>query len=427
LLGAGGGGFNGGLDAAPVALGPAVAKGYAGAVTDTGHKSSDGAQWALNEPDKVADWGHRANHLTALFAKELVADYYGRPATRAYFQGCSNGGRDALMEARRYPDDYDGIIAGDPAADWTGMTASFLWNYQTLFLTPGASGLATKIKLVNDAVLAKCDGLDGVKDGVLENPGECRFDPAELQCKSGDSPDCLTPAEVIALRKIHSGPGLRDGRTVFPGFPVGGEAIPDNRNGWIDRSKNGIFVLGAEFYRWMVYGDPNWAPERFQLDQDYPMAKARLGPIVDANDPDLRLFSRRGGKLILYHGWYDGAVSPEATISYFEAVRRRLGASAAADHVRLFMAPGMAHCGFGPGANAFDMLTPLDQWVTHGVAPERIIATKYDDDFSAFKGLPAKPLKTHPLCAWPKTAHYDGAGSTDDAASFTCRAPAKSS
>ena len=420
LLAVGGGGFSGGLDTVAITLGTGLADGYAGLATDAGHLTVEGAGWAAGQPEKVVDWSHRANHVGARFAKALIEMHYGRPARRAYFNGCSNGGRDALMEAARYPDDYDGIIAGAPAFDWTGMNAAFLWNWQTIFQSPGAQSLPTKIATVSAAIRAKCDVRDGVKDGILENPRVCRFDPSELACKGADEKTCLTVPEVSALRKIYAGPRLRNGKAVSSGLALGDEDIPANANGWLDPTAQGTGTFGAEFFRWMVYQDPNWRAESFSLNRDYPKAVAQMGSLVDVG-PDLRAFTARGGKLILWHGWSDARVPAERTVRYYGDVQRKIGGSLAKKSVRLFMAPGMAHCFAGPGPNKFDMVPELDRWVERGKAPEQVIATKFDNDLFALAGLPTKPLRTRPLCPWPKTAHYKGKGSTDDAANFACR------
>lgn len=420
LLAVGGGGFSGGLDTVAVTLGSGLADGYAGLATDAGHKTVEGAGWAAGQPEKVVDWSHRANHVGALFAKALIETHYGRPASRAYFNACSNGGRDALMEAGRYPDDYDGIIAGAPAFDWTGMNAAFLWNWQAIYQTPGAETLPAKIPSVSTAIRAKCDALDGVKDGILENPRMCRFDPSELTCKGANEKTCLTPPEANALRKIYEGPRLPNGKAVYSGLALGDEDIPANANGWLDATAQGTGTFGTEFFRWMVHQDPNWKAESFSLDRDYPLAVARMGSLVDVG-PDLRAFTARGGKLILWHGWSDARVPAERTVQYYQDVQRKIGARSAKKSVRLFMAPGMAHCFAGPGPNKFNMVPELDRWVEQGKAPERVIATKFDNDLLAIVGLPTKPLRTRPLCPWPKTAHYKGKGSTDDAANFICR------
>jgi feruloyl esterase len=420
LLGVGGAGLNGGLALAPLTLGPLLAKGYAGAATDVGHDSAAGAKWAYHAQPKVVDWGHRGEHLTAVFAKAAIRVFYGRPAQHAYFQGCSNGGREALMEARRYPQDYDGIIAGAPASYGVGQTTAFVWHHELVARTPGASTLGSKLKLVQDAVLKQCDQLDGVADGLIENPQLCRFDPAKLQCKPGVSgSDCLDPGEVAVLRSIYQGPRVQ-GRQISSGFPPGGEGVPGNWDAWITSDKSIAASLGQEFFRWIVYQDPSWTLSRFDLDKDYAAASARLASTIDSKDPDLRAFARRGGKLIIYHGWDDAAVPAGNSLNYYDGVRRALG-SAAADHVRLFMAPGMMHCAGGPGPSSFDMLSELDRWATGGPPPERVIASRYDNPLAALTGEHGKALQTRPLCAWPKTAHSIGTGSTDAAENFVCR------
>jgi hypothetical protein len=414
MLGAGGGGFNGGLEIAAFTLKDPVGRGYAALATDAGHETVESAKFAAESVEQLKDYGYRANHVGAEFAKALIATYYGKPVQRAYFHGCSNGGRDALMEARRFPEDYDAIIAGAPAADFTNLMSRFIWNRQAIESAPT---LDDKLKRVGAAVMAKCDALDGVKDGLLENPLNCPFNPAELQCKNGDGPNCLNTAEVAALRKIYSGPRLPDGKQIYPGQPVGGEAVKDNWKGLFDLSEE---TLGSEGLRWMVHRDPKWSVDRFDLARDSALAKERVGAIVDSNDPDLSAFMSRGGKLMLYHGWNDMAIPATATLDYQAALRKTLG-PVADQQVRLFMVPGLMHCGGGPGATYFDALGELDRWVESGKAPERIIATEYDPP-SRILVLPgSKKVGTRPLCSWPKVAHYNRSGSTKDAANFSCK------
>jgi len=413
LLGVGGGGFSGGLPTMALMLRIPLSKGYAGVATDVGHDASDGAQWAFGHREKLIDYGYRGNHLAALTAKALIRGFYGTPETHAYFQGCSNGGREALMEVSRFPTDYDGVIAGAPATSFTPLFTGFVFNNLAVSAAPG---LAAKLPLVNAAVLKKCDVLDGVKDGVLENPSRCAFDPAELQCKAGAGPDCLDAGEVAALRKLYQGARLRSGQSVISGFAVGGETT--DWTAWITSPKSSQINFGTEFYRWMVIGDPNWDKAGFDLDRDYRLAEQRVAPILDSDNPDIRAFVGRGGKLIVYHGWSDPAVPPGSSLRYFQAVQRRSDPQGKA--VRLFMVPGMGHCFNGPGATAFDMLPELDRWVEHGPAPERVVANKPENAIFALLGLPTKSLRSRPLCAWPKTARYNGSGSTDDATNFTC-------
>jgi feruloyl esterase len=420
LVGTGGGGFSGGLGSAPILLNPLVGKGYAAAASDVGHPASDDAKWAYKHPVQLVDWAHRGNHVTAQFAKALATEFYAKPLQRSYFWGCSNGGRDALMEAWRYPGDYDGIVAGAPAAPWTRDMMAMAWNIRALDGPPAVRFTPAKLKLVNDAVMARCDTLDGVKDGVLEDPRACHFDPSKLQCKSGEGADCLSAAEVKALKAIYQGPRTRDGKQVSAGFPAGGETV--EWAGWITNPNAQHRLYPAESYRRIVYEDPSWSLDRFDLDRDYPAAAKVLGPVVDSDNPDIRPFLRHGGKLVLYHGWADAALPPGNTITYYDAVKAKAGA-AAASQVRLFMIPGGAHCFGGAGPTQVDWVDTLDSWFATGRAPERIVAVKPENPMAAFLGQPTKAVRTRPLCAWPKRAHWNGSGSTDDAANFSCAAP----
>ena len=323
------------------------------------------------------------------------------------------------MEVSRFPADYDGVIAGAPAAPWTRLAASFVFNRQAVFSPAGAPALGAKLGLITKAVLNKCDALDGVADGVLENPRACRFDPAELQCKAGVDPKtCLSAGEVTATRKLYTGPRLGNGSLMLNGFAVGGETTGWDE--WITSAKSSQFNFGTQFFRWFVYGDGSWEPSRFSINRDFA-ASADAGRILNSDTADIRSFTRRGGKLIVFQGWSDAAIPPEATIRYFEAARDK--SDPKGNNTRLFMAPGMGHCFGGPGPNSFDLLADLDRWAEHGKAPERVVATKFPNDLLALIKVPQKALRTRPLCAWPKVARYNGSGSTDDAANFSCVKP----
>ncbi len=413
MLGTGGGGFNGGLSSAAFGLVAPVNKGYVALATDAGHDVSASPVWALNNPEKIVDFGYRANHVGAVAAKAIIAFYYGASAKRAYFQGCSNGGRDALMLAQRYPNDYDGIVAGAPANDWTGLFAAFMHDDQVIGSAPGVNA---KLKLVHDAAIQKCDALDGAKDGLISNPSQCRFDPVILQCKAGDGSTCLSKSEVTAVRAIYQGTRAADGRLIMPGFSPGSEY---QWSSWFSTPKGAASGMGPDFYRYMVFGEPTWERSQFVLARDYPETKRRLSSVLDATNPDLRPFVRHGGKLLMYHGWDDAAIPPGNSVRYYKAVRHALGPKAG--NARLFMVPGMAHCAGGNGPGFFDAVGALDRWVEGGKAPERLTVAKYDSFVRALAGAPAKVLSTRPICAWPKTSHYAGSGSVDDAASFVCR------
>ncbi len=423
MLGAGNGGYGGSLMLSSLTMHGSVAKGYASAGTDLGHVGTGDtdAKWALNEPNRITDFGHRANHLTAGFAKAVIAAYYQGALKAAYFQGCSDGGREALMEAQRYPDDYDAIIAGAPANAWTRLMTSFMANDRAVFSKPESAIPTAKLKLLQDASVAKCDAADGVKDGVIDDPRKCGFDPAVLQCRGGDTAECLTAPQVAAAKALYQPTRDGAGKSFFPGYMPGAEAFPGAWDVWLTGPKAQHGTFSSEFFRYMVYSNANWQPTQFNLVRDYAAAKSRMAPVLDSDNPDITPFLKRGGKLILYHGWNDAAIAPENTIQYYQSVLR--ATPGAADSVRLFMVPGMSHCLGGPGATIFDPLTALDQWRQKGTAPQSIVATKYDNDLLAYLGLPAKPVRTRPLCPFPKVARWDGKGSTDDAANFSCVAP----
>ena len=426
LIGIGGGGLNGGLGSSLGDMAAAVERGYAGVISDLGHDINGGTKWGM-DPARVVDFGHLANHVTAEVGKGVVSRFYDRSASRSYFQGCSGGGREALMLAQRYPSDYDGIIAGAPAADFVGLMSAGMWNSQRVYRTPEAAGFPAKLKLLRAAAARSCDALDGVSDGVIDNPLACRFDPAELQCKAGEDPaTCLSGAEVGIAREIYRGARMSDGTKVLAGYPVGSEADFTNPGlGWgpfITENGIGAKLLGTEFFRWLVYRDANWQAKSFLLDTDYPAAMTRLGAVVNATDPDLRPFLRRGGKLLIYHGWEDAAIPAGATLDYYSAMRQRTG-SFADEGVRLFMLPGVAHCAGGPGPGIFDRLETLEHWVEGGVAPNQVTARKYEDDMAALAGKPSRLLRARPVCAWPRIARYTGKGSADAPTSYRCERP----
>ncbi|MEH0194209.1 tannase/feruloyl esterase family alpha/beta hydrolase [Caulobacter sp. CCNWLY153] len=428
LWGVGGGGLSGGLATAGLTLGSALEQGYAGVATDAGHDDAPDAAWAINAPIRIRDFGFNANHLGVQAAKAAIETYYGQPAKKAYFHGCSNGGRDALMLAQRFPQDYDGIVVGAPAANYTGVMASFARNQNLFTSTPGAQSLLAKLPLLHDAVMQRCDKLDGVADGVLEDPSACKFDPAQLQCKPGQDPGkCLTAPEVGFARAVYQGTRGRDGKLIYPGLPVSSEynASSVGPLGWGPWFMSPPYTgsnLAKEFYRGLVKQDVKWELASFNLDRDNAEAKAKVGADLDALDPDLRPFLKRGGKLLIYHGWEDAAIPAQATLDYYAAMRKRTG-RAADDNVRLFMAPGMNHCGQGPGPNTLDQIGDIDRWISSGKAPQQIIAVKPSNGLAAFFGAKVQVARSRPLCAYPMVSTYKGSGSTDEAANFSCKLP----
>ena len=430
FMATGNGGYGGSLGQPRLAMRPALHRGYVTAGTDMGH-SGDGstgedASWALNNPEVLADFGHRANHVTAEFAKAMILAYYGKVQQYAYFQGCSDGGREALMEAQRYPDDFDGIVAGAPANQWPRLMTSMAWSWKVAHADAASMIPDAKLPIIQAAALADCDKLDGVADGVVEDPRLCKFDPAKIECKDGDRPDCLTKAQVLALKALYAGPRGADGKQLFPGFPAGGEATPNAWTLWISGEKAQHPNFARSFYRNMVYSDAAWDyPADFDLGRALADSTAKVGGIVASDNPDMSAFQKSGGKLIMFHGWADAAISPYATIQYYDAVRAKMGVGKADGFSRLFMAPGVSHCLGGPGPNSFDMLEAISGWVEKGLAPDRVIATKYDNDYASLLDMTATVVRTRPLCAYPKVAAWDGKGSTDTAESFVCKVPGK--
>lgn len=426
--GIGNGGFAGTIT--QPALAAAVARGYAAASTDTGHTTTD-ASWALGHPEKIVDYGHRAVHEMTEKAKSIISAFYGNAPKRSYFASCSNGGRQALMEAQRYPNDYDGLIAGAPANYFTHILTGFAWDLQATLNDPASYIPASKLKAVETAALAVCDARDGVTDGVIDDPTKCSFDPSVLLCKGAESDACLTEKQIVALKKIYAGPRTSTGEQIIPGFVPGAETGPGGWLAWITGagSNKGLqFFFATQTFANMIYNNPEWDLKTFNLDKDSKLADEKLASSLNATDPNLKAFKARGGKLILYHGWSDAALPPVNTINYFQSVVSKMGQRDAGSVIRLFMVPGMQHCGAGPGPDSFgatvtraqsdsqhDMSVALERWVEEGIAPDQIIASKR-------QGVdPKSPaIRTRPLCPYPQMARYKGSGSTDDAANFVC-------
>src|SRR6267143_1320030 len=421
---AGNGGFAGAIPFASLA--GALTAGYAAAGTDDGHTGGT-ATFAPGHHQQVIDFGFRALKETTDSAKALIAAFYGSGPARSYFVGCSDGGREALMEAQRFPDDFDGISAGAPANDWTHLFTGFLWNEQALFADPAATIPPGKLSVIQAAALAQCDKLDGIADAIINDPRKCHFDPTVLQCAGADAPTCLTAPQVAAVRKIYDGPrNPRTGQLIFPGYEAGAEAAPGGWSAWI----TGPFPIagaptiqaffGNQCFTYIVFEDPRFDFRSFNFDTDVAFADATTAGTINSTDPDLSRFRARGGKLLEWFGWDDPAIPPRSAINYFESVVARSGGERALQQTqeffRLFLAPGVLHCGGGPGPNVFDVLTPLVRWVEHGDAPERITATKYVSD------TPPNVAMTRPLCPFPKFAEYKGKGDKNDAASFVCKA-----
>lgn len=431
LLGTGNGGFAGSISFRQMS--GYLMRGFAVSGSDAGHRAEAGdASWAYGHPEKVKDFGWRAVHLTAATAKQIVQSYYGKAQSKAYFDACSDGGREALMEAQRFPDDYDGILAGAPANYWSHLIGAGVAATQSLTADPRAYISDLKLPAIQKASLAACDALDGLRDGIIADPSQCHFDPSVLLCKGDDSPDCLTQPQVDALNSLYAGAKDHSGTTLFPGLTMGDET------GW------GIWVIGegpggsaAALYaqndfRYIVTGDPKWNVLTADLDDSVRQSAQKTAADLDSTDPDLTRFAARGGKLIVYHGWNDPAISPWNTLAYYKSVQQQMGAQKVDSFARLYMAPGMEHCTGGPGPSAFGQLgiptskgqkfglfDALEDWVEKDAVPGDIFATKYAPAENGAR----KAVMTRPLCSYPQVAKYNGSGDANDAASFACAAP----
>jgi len=396
----GNGGWSGSINRGALTAG--IRNGYAISATDTGH-SGGSASFALGHPEKLIDYAYRSEHEMTVKSKAIIAAFYGEGPKHAYWTGCSAGGKQALMEAQRYPTDFDGIVAGSPAANWVGRATQSIWTAQAVHNNEASYIPPAKYPAIHRAVIAACDDLDGVADGVLESPRACKFDPKVIECKSGDSDDCLTTAQVEAARKIY-GPSVnpRTKKSIYPGLEYGSEL------GWATWGGPKPLAIGLDYFRYVVFENPDWDFRTLDFDRDVTRAQDLDSHRINALDPDLRPFFAHGGKLIQYHGWNDPQIAPGNSVDYYESVLRKLGGHAKVDDsYRLFMVPGMAHCGGGEGPNQFDMLNALEQWVEQKTAPARIVASR--------------PSRTRPLCPYPQVAVYTGTGSTDDEANFVCK------
>ncbi len=422
FYGVGGGGFAGNVALQGVST--ALSRGYATGGTDMGHPSANGLDpaFALETPgtlneDAIIDFGHRATHLMTTVGKQLARELYGRSVGKAYFEGCSTGGRQGLAEMQRYPDDYDGVIAGAPVYNAL-VYSNALFRVQAFHSKPGGNLAPEHVPLINKAVMAACDAKDGVADGILADPRQCKWEPVELQCRAGETagPQCLTPTQVETVKKVYSGLKSADGKWLAMPLMPGGEAD------WVDRSigtkelplgRNA--VLGAPFVSHLVKADPKYDLMSFDPATGVGEIEASFaGREVIQQNADLSRYFSRGGKLILWHGFNDPGPSALSTIAYLEQVAQATGAGAdkAGDtsaRARLFLAPGVLHCRGGAGPDRFDMLAAMENWAEKGVAPEQVIATKADSRLS------------RPLCPYPQMAKYKGAGDTNEAANFVCR------
>jgi feruloyl esterase len=386
-----------------------LSRGYATAATDDGHQGNPlDASFAAGHPEKLIDFGHRAVHEMTVAAKAAVAAYYQKPPSRSLFASCSTGGRQALMEAYRYPQDYNAISSMAPANPMTALMVSSLWTGYAVARTGASRIPPAKFTLVHKAAVAACDADDGVKDGIISAPERCHFDPAVLACKGDEADDCLTKDQIEALRAIYQGP--RDpatGRQIFAGFMPGSEQMFPLQTG------PQPFGAAFTYMRDLVFKNPQWDFKSFDYGSDSALAVKAGAAILDVPPDGLGKFFGEGRKLLLSHGWADGLIPSLNTVGFYKDLTQHLGARKAGDSVRLFMIPGMGHCAGGEGPFVADMVSVIDQWAQDGKPPERIVVSN----------PPGAPPRTRPLCPYPKEAVYSGSGSTDEEQNFRCGLP----
>ena len=388
------------------AMANAVAEGYASASTDTGHKGGN-ALFAIDHPEKLTDFAYRSVHEMVVTAKATITRYYSQGPRLSYWNGCSTGGRQGLMSAQRYPEDFDAILAGAPANYQTHLHAWDLAVSTPVLKDPASAVPAAKLEMVNRTVVNACDARDGVADGVLNEPLKCTFDVASLQCKAGDAENCLTAPQVAALKRVYEPAKTSSGQVVFPGKVPGAEIGFGSYIG--GQNAPGISVGSFQ----VAYNDAKWDWRTFDLNKALPVVDQKVGAIVNAVNPDLSKFKARGGKLLMYHGWNDTAISPGNAIDYYTSVQKRMGGRQD-DFIRLFMAPGMNHCGGGVGPNQVNWMAALERWRESGVAPDRIDAVRLGTN---------RVETSRPLCPYPQVAVYSGKGTTNDAGNFSCKNP----
>ena len=426
----GGGGFVGAVDnqaqgGMSAGLTP-LERGYATVGTDTGHTGTPiDASWALNDQEAKDNFAERAVHRTVEVSKLIITEYYEGNIDHSYFLGCSRGGGQAMISAQRYPQDFDGIISGAPALDWTGIAAGFIRNQQFVFPDPDhvESPVITQANrdLLAESLRDTCDAIDGVADNIINDPRTCTFDPAELpSCQSGPADACVTGTQLAAIKAIYEGPNVA-GDQLHPGFPLGGETDPWGWDYWITQAQSsqlppGIpnlqYAYGTEILRYFIFNDPDWSYAGYSF-QDWREKSAETAALLNATDPDLSEFRDAGGKLILWHGWSDAGLTALGSIEYYDSVERQ--DPALRDYFRMFLMPGVGHCEGGPGPDFVDWISALERWVEDGTPPERPVASKIDDQ--------GNDLMERPLCPYPQSARYDGRGDPNVHESYTCVAP----
>jgi feruloyl esterase len=401
FVAAGNGGFWGAIRYA--ALIDPLSRGFAVAGTDHGHVGGGSDTSFAADPEKLIDFAWRAAHEMTVKSKALIDAYYGQGPRRSYWSGCTSGGRQGVDELQRFPEDFDAVIAGAPTNDIAALQAYSILIEQ-IMTDPAGRFPTAKLSLVKAGAVAACDLGDGVADGVIGDPLSCVFDPGDLQCTAGDAPECLTPRELEQVAAMHRGViSPATGERVYPGVE------PSAEDGLAIFGST--FSLGGGFWRGVVFGDPDWDVWSFDVDRDVALGRAAHDGVLESAEPDLTPFLARGGKLLLWHGWTDPLVTPRHTVDYYEAVVDAVGEARASEGVRLFMAPGVDHCGGGDGPNQIDWLSALDAWAETGAPPATILASR---------PLPDGGVRSRPLCPHPLVARYDGDGDPEDASNFTC-------
>jgi feruloyl esterase len=409
LRGTGNGGLGGGAGVGVGALASGIRAGYVTVGSNTGHEGD--ASYALTHPEKIIDFGYRSAHEMTVTAKAVIAAFYGSGPKFSYMAECGGGSIAALSEAQRYPADYDAIAAGGFGADLTHHTAGQMWIWQATHQTAASYIPPAKYPAIHEAALAKCDALDGVKDGVISDPAHCNFDPGAIQCGNVDGPNCLTGSQVEAARKIYAGPkNPRTGKQVFSPLYPGSEL------GWEQLAGPQPLGIATDFFKYFAFKDPRWDyyTRRINFDSDIELANKPENLPVDAMDPDLKKFTGRGGKLLLYNGWNDTSIPPGVAVDYYKSVVGKTGGKTVQSDVRFFMVPGMGHCPGTNGADSynFDSLGLIEQWKENGKAPGQLVATHLNE---------GKQVGTRLVCRYPQVATYKGTGSTSDAGNFMCK------
>ncbi len=412
LLVVGNGGWAGSISFSAMAA--SLKEGYATASTDTGHKQQGrgfSGMFAYGHPEKIIDFGHRALHETTVKAKAVVSAFYDRRPKYSYYNGCSTGGRQGLVAATKYPEDFDGIVAGDPANPHIHLHAAGIALNMDLRKIPDLPLTPGKVAVLQKAIMDTCDLLDGVKDGILSDPEKCRFDPASLLCKEADSDSCLTAAQVQAVTRFYADTRTSKGEIIWTGYMPGTDLqrTPLTMKSAPDAPPTAMLL---DSIRILGYQDPDWDWRTWDLDRDVAKADEMAG-FIDVHTNDLSAFKAHGGKLLLYHGWMDWGIPPGNTVNFYQGVLSKMGRKQDS-WLRLFMVPGMGHCGGGPGPDQFNKMAVIERWVESGLAPDQILA--YHVSGSTVD-------MTRPLCPYPKLAVYKGSGSTNDAGNFVCRAP----